>query len=108
MAEYAYRDADKVNLYSADSTSSATVKTGSGFNICGGYMFKSNWEVAGRYTQIMPSAELGGENYNQYTLGVSKYVVGHKLKVQGDVSYRSENNSPDGQLMYRLQIDLHF
>lgn len=108
MAEYAHRNADKVNLISADSTSSATVKTGSGFNVCGGLMFKSNWELAGRYTQIMPSKEVGGENYGQYSLGISKYVVGHKLKVQGDISYLSVNNSPDGQLMYRLQIDLHF
>jgi hypothetical protein len=42
-----------------------------------------------------------------YTLGFSRYVVGHKLKVQSDISYTIEEGSDDN-LMYRLQIDLHF
>jgi hypothetical protein len=33
--------------------------------------------------------------------------VGHKLKVQTDLSYLSEDNGSNG-LMYRLQLDIHF
>ena len=44
----------------------------------------------------------------QYTFGISKYVVGHKLKVQTDVSYMTTEGSDNSDLMYRLQFDLHF
>ena len=44
---------------------------------------------------------------NQYTFGVSKYIVGHKLKVQTDVSY-TDIGLKTNQLLYRLQVDIHF
>jgi hypothetical protein len=44
---------------------------------------------------------------NQYTFGVSKYIAGHKLKVQSDISYL-DIVSGTNQLMYRLQVDIHF
>ena len=108
MAEYALRDADKVDQEIVNDDLSITrgsVSVGSGFNAQLGYNFKNNWEVAGRYTQI---ALTGKNQYEQYTLGLSKYIVGHKLKVQTDVSYRTTNNSPDSGLMYRMQFELHF
>lgn len=108
MAEYAWRDADKVNheIVNDDlSVSTASVSVGSGFNAQVGYNFKNNWEVAGRFTQIVPT---GKDQFEQFTLGLSKYVVGHKLKVQTDVSYQRTNNSPDSGLMYRMQFELHF
>ena len=81
---------------------------GHGLNLQTGYLFNSNWEISGRYTNIKLDNNITGENpENQYTLGLSKYIVGHKLKVQTDMSYLSVNNAPD-ELMYRLQLDLHF
>jgi hypothetical protein len=108
MGEYAYRDASVVNHFSADSTSSASVEVGNGLNLCVGYMFKNNWELAARYTQITPADVTGDESDQQYTLALSRYIVGHALKVQGDVSYSTETNNPTSGLMYRLQIDIHF
>lgn len=108
MGEYALRDADVVNHFSSDSTSTATVYTGSGLNLCLGYMFKNNWETALRYTQIDPAEATGKAAHQQYTFGISKFVVGHALKVQADVSYLNTDDSPDNKLMYRLQFDLHF
>lgn len=108
MAEYAWRDADKVKheIINDDlSVTTASVSVGSGVNVQAGYNFKKNWEVAGRFTQIAPT---GKSQYEQYTLGLSKYIVGHKLKVQTDLSYRKTNNSPDSGLLYRLQFELHF
>ena len=61
-----------------------------------------------RYTQIVPGGESTSQQYEQYTLGASKYIVGHKLKVQTDVSYLQTNHSPNSNLMYRLQFELHF
>jgi len=112
MGEYAMRDADKTNLEIVNddlSLSTATVYVGNGLNVQAGYLFKNNWEIAGRYTQITPDkTATGKEAFQQYTLGVSKYIVGHALKVQSDISYSTTDNSPDSGLMYRLQIDIHF
>lgn len=108
MAEYSFRNADKVDheIENDDlSITTQSVQVGSGINAQMGYLFNNNWEIAGRFTQIVPT---GSDQYEQYTLGLSKYVVGHKLKVQTDVSYLRTNHDPDSQLMYRLQFELHF
>ena len=110
MSEYAYRDAKQrdFSIMNDDSTfSTASVRTGSAFNVQAGYVFKKNWEIAARYTQVAPTVK-GKPQYEQYTLGVSKYIVGHKLKVQADFGYMITNNSPDRNLLCRLQLDLHF
>lgn len=90
------------------STTTHTVRVGNGINLQAGYLFKNNWEVAGRYTQIDPLAITGRVSQQQYTLGLSKYIVGHALKVQTDVSYLTTDGSPNSGLMYRLQMDIHF
>ncbi|MBL4709952.1 MAG: porin [Flavobacteriales bacterium] len=108
MAEYADKTADDIFAKNSDSTLTGdNVTVGTGFNFQAGYLFKNNVELAGRYTAIDPAKELKKEVINQYTLGVSKYLVGHKLKVQGDLSYTTEDGQDDN-IMYRLQFDLHF
>ncbi len=109
MGEYVDRAA--VDPYAKNSDNSLTgdvVQVGKALNLQSGYLFKNNYEVAGRFTYVELDKNITGENLkNQYTLGVSKYIVGHKLKVQTDVSYLSVDNEAD-QVMWRLQLDLHF
>ena len=109
MAEYANRDAE--NPFAKNSDGSLTgdiVQVGNGLNLQTGYILKNDWEVSGRYTNIELDKAITGKNQEQqYTLGVSKYIVGHSLKVQSDISYLNENGGND-QLMYRLQFDIHF
>lgn len=109
MAEYADRDAD--DPYAKNSDGSLTgdeVQVGTGLNLQAGYLLDKDWEISGRYTGIDLDQTITGKNpENQYTLGVSKYIVGHKLKVQSDISYLSVDGGTDG-LMYRLQFDVHF
>jgi len=81
--------------------------TGSSINLQMGYLMKNNWEVAGRYTQVTPEAITLNNNINQYTLGFSRYVVGHNLKVQGDISLTQEDTE-DNKLMFRLQTEFNF
>ncbi|MBL4652198.1 MAG: porin [Flavobacteriales bacterium] len=108
MAEYANKQAVDPIAKNSDGTETGdNVYVGQGFNVALGYLLKSNWEIAGRYTTIIPESFIGSA-YSQYTLGVSRYIVGHKLKVQGDVSYNTFNSSNDAGLMTRLQIDVHF
>lgn len=110
LGEYAHRDADDPIATNSDgSPTGAIVQVGNGLNLQGGYLFKSNWELAGRYTHIDLDQDITGANSeNQYTLGLSKFIVGHKLKVQTDLSYLSVGGDGTGGLMYRLQLDVHF
>lgn len=109
MGEYAHRDAKKPLGENSDgSLTGDIVEVGKGLNLQSGYLFKKDWEVSGRYTNISLDRELTGSRAeNQYTLGISKYIVGHKLKIQTDISYLSVNGGTD-ELMYRLQFDIHF
>lgn len=109
MAEYSNRDAEDAVAKNADgSLTGDVVQVGNGLNLQAGYLFKTNWEVAGRYTTIDLDQNITGKDVeNQYTLGISKYIVGHKLKVQSDISYTTIGGENDN-LMYRLQLDVHF
>ena len=82
--------------------------TGKGFNIQASYLFKSNWEVAGRYTTVTPDWEMSFTGADEYTLGVSKYIVGHNLKVQSDISLIDKENKDNNGLRYRLQFEVAF
>ena len=110
LTEYANRDADAPIAVNTDGTPTGdVVQVGDGFNFQAGYLFQNNYEVVGRYTTIDLDENITGEGvHNQYTLGLSKYIVGHKLKVQTDVSLSDFTDNMDNKLMYRLQVDIHF
>ena len=110
MAEYADRESDNPVAVNSDGTpTGAVVNVGDGFNIQSGYVFKNNFQVTGRYTTLGLEEEITGAGIEtQYTLGLSKYLVGHKLKVQTDVSLNDYEDNSDNSLMYRFQIDFHF
>ena len=80
---------------------SKNYNTGSAFNFQLGYMFANNWELAGRFTTLRSDDEVYSalSDQNQYTLGVSRYVVGHKLKIQSDISRIIAPGEEDGQWM---------
>ncbi len=109
MAEYADRTAKDPFAKNSDGTLTGDeVQVGNGLNLQAGYLLNKDWEVSGRYTNIELDKNITGKNAeSQYTLGVSKYIVGHKLKVQSDISYLSLDERNNG-LMYRLQFDIHF
>ena len=108
MAEYADREAAGSSplVFSENDEFIGTYYTGSGTNVALGYMFDSNIELAMRWTDIKPDEEVASPE-TQYTFGISKFVSGHKLKVQTDITYRSIELSED-DLIYRLQMDFHF
>ncbi|WP_380745992.1 porin [Salegentibacter chungangensis] len=110
MAEYADRSAD--NPIAVDENGLPTgdvVQVGDGFNAQAAYLFKNNFEVVGRYTTIKLDEDITGVGVeNQYTLGLSKYLVKHKLKVQTDLSLNDYADNLDNEVMYRLQVDIHF
>ncbi|MGP1991546.1 porin [Zobellia laminariae] len=109
MAEYANRTAaDPIAKNSDGSVTGDEVQVGNGLNLQTGYLFSTNWEVSGRFTTIDLDKDITGKSLEtQYTLGVSKYLAGHKLKVQSDLSYLNLDGGLN-RLMARLQMDIHF
>ena len=109
MTEYADRDASDPIARNSDGTETGdVVQIGEGINIQGGYLFKNNWEISGRYSGVTLDENITGKNpEEQYTFGISKYIVGHSLKVQTDFSFIDFENQSD-QYLYRLQFDIHF
>ena len=109
MAEYANRDAaDPYAKNSDGSLTGSKVQVGNGLNLQTGYLLSKTVELSGRYTNISFDKTITGKGAeNQYTLGLSKYIAGHSLKVQTDVSYTDIGFKTD-QLLFRLQVDIHF
>ncbi|MFD2892566.1 porin [Flavobacterium chuncheonense] len=109
MGEYANRDADDPIAKNSDGTLTGDiVQIGDALNLQGGYLFKNNYEVAFRYTNLELDKNIINKGIQeQYTLGLSKFIVGHKLKVQTDVSYLADTYRSD-KVTWRLQLDVHF
>ena len=104
MGEYANRiTPNESPVVSPDET----YYTGTSYNVQTGYLMKNNWEIAGRYTTVTPEEITLNNNIKQYTLGCSKYIVAHNLKIQGDVSYTQEDNTND-LITFRLQTEFNF
>ncbi|MFY0631858.1 MAG: porin [Flavobacteriaceae bacterium] len=109
MAEYASRDAkDPFAKNSDGSLTGDIVQVGNGLNLQSGYLISKTVELSGRYTNIQLDKNITGKGTeNQYTLGLSKYVLGHKLKIQSDVSYLDVADKTN-KFLVRLQVDIHF
>lgn len=108
MAEYAKRiaEGDNPNVFGPTDELLGTYYSGSGTNLSVGYLTKNMWEFATRWTHMNPDEGVANDE-DQYTVGLSKFIVGHKLKVQTDATYRSIDGSDD-DFFYRLQMDIHF
>jgi len=109
MGEYAKRTADDEIATELDGLTPTgdLVLTGNALNLQAGYLFKSNYEIAARFTTLEYENVTGALPTEQYTLGVNKFVVGHKLKVQSDISYTTLDGNDDN-ITFRLGFDIHF
>ena len=109
MAEYADKSASD-DVF-ATLTGGSTIKyvTGDAINVQAGYLLKSNSELAIRYTSVKPDdlTFSGLREEKHYTLGFSKYIVGHSLKVQSDLSYLDRTGTSN-RWVYRFQVEVSF
>jgi hypothetical protein len=109
MGEYAKRTAGDEIATEVDGVmpTGDIVLTGNALNLQAGYLFDNNYEIAARYTTLEFEAVTGKEPTKQYTLGFNKFVVGHKLKVQSDISYTTLDDESDN-ITFRVGFDIHF
>ncbi len=122
LSEYCNRIVNKdVTVDPSDSTSIRAVYHGFGSNTQLSYNFKNNFEIAFRYAFIVPDKNLYNNStyswlaygrQNQYILGLSKYIYGHRLKLQGNflydqrVSMTSGGNSGNFGAIFQIEIGI--
>jgi phosphate-selective porin OprO and OprP len=109
--EYMKRDAN--NPITENGTRTRHIFVGEGYLSQLSYLFKNNFEVAGRVSQINPSSDIETieMQVRQAEFGVTKYLVGHRLKIQANILHQSRHNletsSYDGGLWSALfQVEL--
>lgn len=106
MSEFIIRNTENpvVNIESV-------VYKGRGFNINVGYLFDNDVEIAARYATIIPSNEISSiePKRKDYTIGLSKYIVGHNLKIQADFTYQKNTGAKNFDILeQRVKIQLNF
>lgn len=99
--EFCERIADEPVTYNADTSKFNTVYVGFGNLTQVSYLFKNNWEIAARYAFIAPFknvydnptfSNINLNRENHLHLGVTRYLVGHRLKVQANITYNTKYN----------------
>jgi hypothetical protein len=103
--EYMTRDTDNpVTVNSADPTRTRFIFVGDGYLSQLSYLFKNNFEVAGRYSVTTPYSSLydnaafptlAERRLEQVEFGVTKYLMGHRVKIQGNVIFGTRTDMND-------------
>jgi hypothetical protein len=109
--EFMQRNVDNPFTYAGEDL--VYILTGKGFNAQLSYYFISAWEVAGRFSMVEPDKKVSSMEpaRKEYTLGVTKYIYKHKVKMQGNLSYGSRNAFGEGMgkkeyLNLQFQVEL--
>jgi len=83
------------------------IEKGSALNIQIGQLFDNNWETSLRYSTAKLKEPMNNYIQSQYTLGISKYLVGHDIKLQSDFTLnRHTSTLHDVQIRVQLEIGL--
>jgi phosphate-selective porin OprO and OprP len=110
-AEYMERHVS--NPYVLDETGATRyMVVGNGHNHQFSRLFKNNFEIVGRYSRVSPGKKIAGteKQREQYAIGFNKYLRGHRVKLQSDITLESWNNltaGTEGKFWnYRFQIEV--
>ncbi len=110
-AEYLTRNTDNPVTIHTDGSERA-VFAGEGKMAQTSYIFKNNFELAGRYAIVTPSEAIQNNEVQieNYTAGVTKYLKGHRVKLQSNATYGIQKdftaNSTIKQWTWVFQMEL--
>lgn len=83
-----------------DGTTTRYILTGSGVTAQTSYLLARNLEPALRFSMVTPDAEVAGQSgadrQRQVSFGLTRYLKGHKVKVQGEVLHDDYRNHLTG------------
>ena len=122
LSEYANKVLDGERIYE-DGNIINNYYTGTGLTVQAGYLMENNLEPAVRFTSISPDVESDQTTKSDrdlqemITFGLSKYIVGHSLKIQTDfslVNFTDQhedfeiNSGTSQEYMFRFQVEMAF
>ncbi|RZJ65242.1 MAG: porin [Flavobacterium sp.] len=91
MAAYMKRETSKdpITVNPVDPTDLRYVYTGHGFDYQLSYLFRSNYEVIGRFSTLNPNNEIQTltPKQKEYSIGLTKYIWEHTFKLQGELTF---------------------
>ena len=99
-----------VNPQDADDIRS--VFAGDGFDAQLSYLFKNNYELIGRFSTQSPADDLNQiiPKREQYSVGVTRYIWEHALKLQSELTYNTSSFLHNGHNLdgwyLRFQVEL--
>lgn len=88
------------------------VYTGRGMDYQLSYVFPSNYEIIGRFSNQRMNDKLFEKNLpntNQYSIGVTKYLWEHTFKVQSELTFdelQFQNGATKNNWYFRLQFEI--
>lgn len=111
-AEYMKRTSPAPVTTNPDDGDVAYVYVGHGMNYQGSYLFRNNFEIVGKYSLVEPDSEIQSmeKQKKQYAIGASKYIKGHRIKLQTDATFEENKDLESGTLtdlwIFRFQIEV--
>lgn len=102
-----YLDANAIQLLAPQQISSL-LRLGNAYNAQLGYVTRSGFSADLRYSKSLP--EFANHDGNllpdaeRYTLGLSKYIKGHNLKLQAAYNWMPANDNPNRMLELLMQM----
>lgn len=105
------RTSDNPLTMSSDGSAKSFVYTGHGYVSDLSYLWKSNWMLGGRFSNTIPDEKAIAyqKQVKQYAFVVGKFVRGHRLKFQTDVTYNDiigAGNTNFWQVRFQLEIGI--
>jgi len=113
MAAYMQRIADDPVTYSEDLIDREYVYVGNGYDLQASYIFPSNYEVIGRFSnqQVHKDITAFTPDTKQYSLGLTKYIWEHAFKAQAevtldDLSYFDGSSRKNWYVRFQVEIGI--
>ena len=113
MGEYinTYTDSPITTFISAEEEESSAVNAGSGYMLQTGYVWPSLWGLNARYSSTSPDPVVATyyQPATELLVGISKYIRGHRIKIQSDVGYLTDQSLTEERQKYwqwRVQMEL--
>ncbi|MFL9829779.1 porin [Flavobacterium sp. ST-87] len=102
---------DPVTVNPLDVTKTQSVFVGYGIDTQLSYVFPSNYQIGARFSIQKADDEIHANvpDADEYAIGVSRYILGHKLKFQTEFSYRKDkfvSGDTSGTWYVRGQVEI--
>lgn len=113
MGAYMMRNTlrNPVTVNPEDATDIRYVYVGQGYDVQASYLFPSNYEVIGRYSNQAVHRDIRNltPDTQQFSLGLTKYIWEHTFKLQGEVTYDQLDyfdGSQKNNFYVRFQVEM--